>query len=90
MNDFELIPDFFKDFSSAIGKSLLEEHNKRLNDDEIAYKRGILLHLSMHYKTPEDAVKAGYDLKGIKNAIKVLRENGYEVDLENHRIEKNK
>ena len=81
MNTAEELREAFADMGKSLGESLRTQHIKELYSKRVDYKRGILLTLCQRYKTPEDAVEAGYPLDAIKNAVSVLRKHGYIVDL---------
>lgn len=88
MNTAAELKNAFANMGKDFGPSLRAHHVKCLYSDSIEYKRSILLTLCRQYKTPEDAVRAGYPLDAIKNAINVLRKHGYVVDLSKPLIEK--
>lgn len=80
-NTAEELREALADMGKSLGESLRTQQIKELYSERVDYKRGILLTLCQRYKTPEDAIKAGYPLDAIKNAVSVLRMHGYTVDL---------
>jgi hypothetical protein len=59
-----------------------------LSDNKVDYKKSILLTLVKIYPSLTHAIKAGYPEFAIKNAVSVLRANGYTVNLLNGVITK--
>ncbi len=76
------IIEAFSEFGNDFGDALREEWKQRLLDDKIEYKRSILLSLRHQYPNISDAQKAGFTAEMLKHAVKVLRDNGYCVDME--------
>ncbi len=82
MNNNLGIEKAFSEFGNDFGDALREEWKRRLLDDKVEYKRSILLSLRRQYSQISQAQEAGFTAKMLKNAVEVLRKNGYFVDME--------
>ena len=80
--------ELFKGMDASLLDDLKAEWEKILKNDEPYLKKEVLLSLKKDYKTIDEMVKAGYSKEMLDNAIIVLKNDGYEVDLENGIIKK--
>ena len=80
------IEEAFVDFGNSLGDSLRDEQKRRLLDNSVDYKKSILLTLRKVYPTLTAAETAGFTTEMLEHAIKVLRKNGYFVDMESQDI----
>ena len=78
----------FRGMDLKICDELGEEWKRHLLDDKPDYKDQILLSLKSDYKSMDNMIRAGYTKEMLENAVLVLEENGYNVDLENGIIKK--
>ena len=72
------------------GEMLIQHQNLALSgNDKLDDKKIILLNIAKNHPSVKSAVFiGGYSEKAIRNAIEVLTENGYEIDMELGTIEK--
>lgn len=82
------ITEAFSEFGNAFGDALREEWRRRLLDDKVDYKRSILLSLRRQYSNISDVLKAGFTVEMLQHAVKILRDNGFQVDMEKGIISK--
>lgn len=80
--------EMFRGMDLKICDELGEEWKRHLLDDKLDYKAEILLSLKSDYKSMDNMIRAGYTKEMLENAVSVLEENGYNVDLENGIIKK--
>ena len=80
--------ELFKGMDASLLDDLKAEWEKILKNDEPHLKKEVLLSLKKDYKTIDEMVKTGYSKEMLDNAIIVLKNDGYEVDLENGIIKK--
>lgn len=84
--------EMFRGMDLKICDELGEEWKRHLLDDKLDdkldYKAEILLSLKSDYKSMDNMIRAGYTKEMLENAVLVLEENGYNVDLENGIIKK--
>ena len=80
--------ELFKGMDASLLDDLKAEWEKILKNDEPHLKKEVLLSLKKDYKTIDEMVKTGYSKEVLDNAIIVLKNDGYEVDLENGIIKK--
>ena len=78
----------FRGMDLKICDVLGEVWKRHLLDDKPDYKDQILLSLKSDYKSMDNMIRAGYTKEMLENAVLVLEENGYNVDLENGIIKK--
>ena len=86
--EYQEVSECLKAIGEGIAPSMREEYKKRLLNNEVQYKRSILLTLRKVYPDIKDAEKAGFTFEMMRHAVIILRNAGYEVDLANARIEK--
>ena len=80
--------EIFNGMDASVLDDLKAEWEKILKNDEPHLKKEVLLSLKKDYKTIDEMVKTGYSKEMLDNAIIVLKNDGYEVDLENGIIKK--
>ena len=80
--------EMFRGMDLKICDELGEEWKRHLLDDKPDYKVEILLSLKSDYKSMDNMIRAGYTKEMLENAVSVMEENGYNVDLENGIIKK--